>query len=73
VSRDLDSLDLQLLVAMLQRGLSPTDLHVHHRLDRLEMEGYTESVPNNGPDPNAADSRIYTLTEKGRRAARSGD
>ena len=69
VGRELDSLDLQLLAALLRGALGPTDLHVIRRLDRLEAEGYAESVANS----DATSSRVYTISEIGRQMAGRSD
>lgn len=70
MERDLDALDVRLLRAMLNHGeLSPTELAVQRRLDRLEVEGHVTSVPQDVPPLESALTWVYRLTEKGRQTA----
>ena len=66
MDRELDTLDLRLLVTMHTKGqLSVTNLYLRCRLDWLEMKGFTTSAEG---DISQQECRIYKLTDLGQQA-----
>ena len=67
---ELGELDIRLLQTLAAHGeLGFPSIGDQRRLDRLELEGYVESVRNDSPRLNAPPSWIYRLTHKGTVAA----